>query len=319
MTSTSTLKGSRIGVRRDATDRQVERAPRHQIDWIRCLPFIGLHIACVAVIWVGWSWIAVAVAFAMYLFHMFAITGFYHRYFSHRAFKTSRLFQFMMAFAGATSAQRGPLWWAGHHRLHHKHSDTPADSHSPRQDGFWMSHVGWFMTKEAYATPEKYTRDWRRFAELRFINRFDWLPPAVLAASLYGLGLLLQHLAPGLGTTGWQMLVWGFVISTIVVYHVTYTINSVAHQVGSQRYDTGDDSRNNFFLAILTLGEGWHNNHHYYPASARQGFRWWEVDLTFYGLRVLSWVGLIWDLRPVPAHVVAGRRGERSDPGNADA
>jgi stearoyl-CoA desaturase (delta-9 desaturase) len=115
------------------------------------------------------------------------------------------------------------------------------------------------------------------------------------------------------------MLVWGFVISTIVVYHVTYTINSVAHQVGSQRYDTGDDSRNNFFLAILTLGEGWHNNHHYYPASARQGFRWWEVDLTFYGLRVLSWVGLIWDLRPVPAHVVAGRRGERSDPGNADA
>jgi stearoyl-CoA desaturase (delta-9 desaturase) len=255
----------------------------------------------------------------MYLFHMFAITGFYHRYFSHRAFKTSRVFQFLMGFAGATSAQRGPLWWAGHHRLHHKHSDTPEDSHSPRQLGFWMSHVGWFMTKEAYATPERYIRDWKRYPELRFLNRYDWIAPVTLAAALFGFGELLRVFAPGLGTTGWQMLVWGFVISTIVVYHVTYTINSLAHQIGRQRYDTGDDSRNNFVLAILTLGEGWHNNHHYYPAAARQGFRWWEVDITYYGLKLLAGLGLIWDLRPVPAHVVrggdrraAGGRGEQS-------
>ena len=277
-----------------------------RIDWIRCIPFLLLHLACFGIFWVGWSPVAVFSALAMYLFHMFAITGFYHRYFSHRAFKTSRFFQFLMAFAGATSAQRGPLWWAGHHRLHHKHSDTPADSHSPRQLGFWRSHVGWFMTKAALATPQRYIRDWMLYPELRFLNRYDWIAPVILAAALFALGEFLRLAAPGLGTSGWQMFIWGFVISTIVVYHVTYTINSLAHQVGSQRFDTNDDSRNNFALAILTLGEGWHNNHHYYPASARQGFRWWEVDLTYYGLRALGCLGLIWDLRPVPPHIMRG-------------
>ncbi len=167
-----------------------------------------------------------------------------------------------------------------------------------------MSHVGWFMTKGAFRTPERYVRDWSRFAELRFINRFDWISPALLAVALYGIGEFLRVAAPGLGTNGWQMFVWAFVISTVAVYHATYTINSLAHTIGTQPYDTGDDSRNSFLLAILTLGEGWHNNHHYYPASARQGFRWWQVDLTYYGLKLLEKLGLIWDLRAAPDRVL---------------
>lgn len=275
-----------------------------RIDWVRCIPFIALHFACLAVFLVGWSWAAVLTAIAMYVCHMFAITAFYHRYFSHRAFKTSRIFQFLMALTATSSAQRGPLWWAAHHRHHHKHSDEDVDHHSPRRRGFLMSHVGWFMTKGAFRTPERYVRDWGRFPELRFINRHDWIAPLLLAAMLFGFGELLNAVAPQLGTNGWQMFVWAFVVSTVVVYHVTYTINSIAHTYGSQPYDTGDDSRNSFLLAILTLGEGWHNNHHYYPAAARQGFRWWEIDLTYYGLRGLEKLGLIWGLRGVPQRVI---------------
>jgi stearoyl-CoA desaturase (delta-9 desaturase) len=285
---------------RTAGDAASALADGHDaIDWTRCIPFFLLHVACLSVFLVGFSWIALGTAVAMYLVHMFAITGFYHRYFSHRAFKTSRVFQFVMAFVGATSVQRGPLWWAAHHRHHHNHSDEAMDTHSPRQRGFWMSHCGWFLTKGAYSTPLKYVRDWMQYPELRFINRFDFIAPVALAVGLFGLGELLHIAAPGLGTNGWQLFVWGFVFSTVVVYHATYTINSLAHRIGGQRYDTGDDSRNNFILALITLGEGWHNNHHYYPASARQGFYWWEIDLTYYGLWLLSKTGLIWNLRPV--------------------
>ncbi len=275
-----------------------------EIDWIRCVPFILLHLACVCVVWVGWSPVAVSVAAIMYVFHMFVITAFYHRYFSHRAFKTSRIFQFVGALAATSSAQRGPLWWAAHHRHHHLHSDDEHDTHSPSQRGLLMSHVGWFMTKGAFETPERLIRDWNRYPELRFINRFDWIAPLMLAVLLFGLGAILEWIAPSLGTNAWQMFIWGFVVSTVVVYHATYTINSLAHRYGKARYDTGDDSRNNFWLAILTMGEGWHNNHHHYPASARQGFRWWEIDMTYYGLILLSKLGLIWDLRGVPQRVL---------------
>lgn len=301
-TAESNNPNNKFALRND--DQSQGLRGHEQIDWLRCLPFILLHAACVAVIWVGWSPVALVIAGAMYVFHMFVITAFYHRYFSHRAFKTSRAFQFIGAVAATSSAQRGPLWWAAHHRHHHKHSDGPEDVHSPGVRGLLMSHVGWFMTKGAFKTPERYVRDWSKYAELRFINRFDWLSPVLLACGLFGFGALLNAAAPSLGTNGWQMLVWGFVISTIAVYHATYTINSLSHRFGSKRYDTGDDSRNNVWLALITLGEGWHNNHHYYPASARQGFKWWEIDLTYYGLIILSRVGLIWDLRGVPQRVL---------------
>jgi len=290
--------------------------PPDRVDWVRCVPFILLHLACLAVIWVGVSWFAAGLAAALYFVRMFAITGFYHRYFSHRTFRTSRAFQFIMACLGASAAQRGPLWWAGHHRHHHNHSDEPDDTHSPRQRGFWMAHMGWFMTPAAFPVPERLVRDWARYPELKLLDRYDWLMPALLGAACFVGGELAARLAPGLGTSGWQLFVWGFCISTIATYHATYTINSLAHRYGKQRFNTGDDSRNSLLLALLTLGEGWHNNHHHFPAATRQGFYWWEIDLTYYGLVMLSWVRLIRDLRPVPSHVL--ERNRTDDPSSAE-
>ena len=271
----------------------------------RAFPFIFLHAGCFAVIWTGWSWTAVAVAVALYFVRMFAITGFYHRYFSHRSFHTSRFMQFVFAVVGNTSVQRGALWWAAVHRHHHKHSDDPCDAHSPRVSGFWWSHIGWMTSSKHYPTDYESIRDLAKFPELVFLNRFDWLVPALYAATLYASGALLEHYAPQLGTSGWQLAVWGFFVSTVVLLHCTLCINSMAHVVGNRRFTTSDDSRNNWFLALLTLGEGWHNNHHRYMSSARQGFYWWEIDITYYVLKLFSTIGLIWDLRGVPASVYA--------------
>ena len=281
-----------------------------RVDWARVLPFLGMHVACLAVIWVGFSWAALGVTAALYLVRMFAITGFYHRYFSHRSFKTSRAGQFVFGLLGASAVQRGPIWWAAHHRHHHVYSDKPDDVHSPVQHGFFWSHMGWFMSHKHFAADLSRVKDLLKYPELRFLDRFDIAVPILLGAGVFLLGVLLNHLAPGLGTSGGQMLVWGFFISTVLVYHATYTINSLSHVFGRQRYDTGDASRNNVWLAVITLGEGWHNNHHHYPASVRQGFYWWEFDVTFYILKLMSFFGVIWDLKPVP-HAVREGAGKR--------
>ena len=291
------------------TAQTAEAAPESQdrIDWLRVLPFIGLHLACLGVFWVGFSWFALATAITLYALRMFAITGFYHRYFSHKAFRTSRVLQFLFALIGAASVQRGPLWWAAHHRHHHRHADTEHDLHSPRH-GFFRSHMGWFLTPGAFRTRIEALPDLRDFPELRWLDRFDTLVPVLLAVALYALGGWLQRSHPELGTSGGQLLIWGFFVSTVVLFHVTVTINSLAHRWGSRRYATRDDSRNNWLLALLTFGEGWHNNHHHFPGSARQGFRWWELDLTYYGLRMMSWFGLVWDLKPVPSALLRARQ-----------
>jgi stearoyl-CoA desaturase (Delta-9 desaturase) len=269
----------------------------------RMIPFLLMHVACLAVFWVGVSWIAVTVAVALYFVRMFAITGFYHRYFCHRSFKTSRTAQFLFGVLGTSAVQRGPIWWAAHHRYHHSHSDQPDDVHSPVQHGFFWSHMGWFMSHEYVAADLSRVKDLTKYPELRLLDRFDVLVPSLLGTCVFSLGMVLMHHRPDLGTTGWQMLVWGFFISTVALYHGTYTINSLSHVFGRQRYRTDDASRNNAWLSLITLGEGWHNNHHHYPTSARQGFYWWEFDITFYGLKALSFVGLIWDLKPVPRAV----------------
>ncbi|GLQ45964.1 delta 9 acyl-lipid fatty acid desaturase [Dyella lipolytica] len=279
-----------------------------KIDWLRALPFAVMHIACIAVIWVGMSPIALMVAGALYAIRMFALTGFYHRYFSHRTFRTSRTVQFVFALIGAACVQRGPLWWAAHHRNHHRHADTQLDPHSPGIRGFLWSHMGWFLTIKAFRTDTTRVPDLAKYPELRWLDRYDTLVPIALASFLFGLGVLLHHTAPHLGTNGGQMLVWGFFVSTVMLFHATVTINSLAHRFGSRRFDTQDDSRNNPWLALITFGEGWHNNHHFYPGSARQGFRWWEIDLTYYGLRSMAMVGLVHDLRPVPAWVATRTR-----------
>lgn len=280
----------------------------NQVDWLRVLPFVILHLACFAVIWVGWSVFALVLAIALYAVRMFAITGFYHRYFSHKAFKTSRFMQFLFAILGASAVQRGPLWWASHHRHHHANSEKFEDAHSPVQHGFFWSHIGWFLSEKYFYTHFERVEELAKFPELRFLDRFDVLIPILLGLGIYGLGEILAVYAPSLQTNGMQLFIWGFVISTVVLYHATFTVNSLAHVWGKRRYATQDESRNNPFIALITLGEGWHNNHHHFPGAARQGFYWWEIDLTYYGLKILALLGLIWDVKTVPLHIKEARK-----------
>jgi stearoyl-CoA desaturase (delta-9 desaturase) len=290
----------------------------YRVDVLRTAPYIVLHLSCAAVFLVGWSPTAIVVAAALYALRMLAITGFYHRYFAHRSFETSRALQFVFALVGASAAQRGPIWWAAHHRQHHLVSETAQDPHSPHRHGFWWSHTGWFLSPQHFPIRSERVKDLLRYPELRFLDRFDGLMPAVLAIGLFVIGTALERYAPALGTSGWQLVVWGFSISTVALYHATFMVNSLAHRWGTRRYATGDESRNNWLIALLTFGEGWHNNHHHYPASCRQGFYWWELDLTFYFLKCLQAMGLVWNLRPVPlqrraaGHLSGSLRGGRA-------
>lgn len=289
------------------------RAAQDKVDWPRCIPFAILHLGCLGVIWVGWSPAAVWTAIALYFIRMLAITGIYHRYFSHKTYSTSRFFQFIMALWGAAAVQRGALWWAYNHRHHHQHSDEPDDKHSPVQHGFWWAHIGWITSKRNFPTDYSKVPDLAKYPELVFLNRFDVLVPAIFGVACYGLGAGLAY--AGVETSGWQMLVWAFFISTTVLFHGTACINSMAHVWGKRRFNTKDDSRNSWILTLITLGEGWHNNHHRYQATTRQGFYWWEFDPTYYFLRALSWTGLIWGLKSVPESIYAEAQALRAKEG----
>jgi stearoyl-CoA desaturase (Delta-9 desaturase) len=259
------------------------------------IPFVLVHLACFAAIWTGVTTTALAIAGVLYVVRMFGVTAGYHRYFSHRSFKTSRAGQFLLALVAQSCAQRGILWWAAKHRHHHRHSDSTEDVHSPRHHGFWYAHLGWIFRPRHGETDYAAVPDLARYPELRFLDRHQYLPAAVLAVGVWLVA-------------GWPGLVVGFFWSTVALYHGTFMINSLAHVYGRQRYVTGDDSRNNWWLALITLGEGWHNNHHAYQRSTRQGFRWWEVDPTFYALKALSWFRIVWDLGAPPADVVRNER-----------
>ncbi len=251
--------------------------------------FVALHLSLLLVFVVPVSWKVIALAAGGYALRMWAVTAGYHRYFAHRSFKTSRAFQLVLAVLGATSMQNGPIWWASVHRRHHKDSDGPHDLHSPVTRGFWYAHVGWvFDCTTPRPRDEANVRDLLRYPELRWIDSHDWLPLGVYALGCFLIG----------GASG---LVWGFVVSTLAVFHATMLINSLAHVWGSRRYATADHSRNNLLLALLTFGEGWHNNHHHYMSSVRQGFFWWEIDVSYYVLRALAKLRLIWGIREPPA------------------
>ena len=267
-------------------------------------PFIIMNVGLLLVPFVGFSWTAFGTAVFLYFIRMFGITGVYHRYFSHRTYKTSRAFQFFLALLGNSAGQRGPLWWAAHHRHHHAHSDEPADIHSPKQTGFWNSHGLWWSRRKNIATRLDLIPDFAKYPELRFLDRFDSIVAVSLGAVLLALGAFLHRYFPQLGTNAAQMFFWGFVVSTIALFHGVATINSLSHVFGSRRFHTTDTSRNNWFLALITLGEGWHNNHHHYCNSTRQGFYWWEIDITYYMLKGLSALGLVWDLKPVPERIL---------------
>lgn len=280
-----------------------------QIDWLRNLPFILLQLGCLAVLWTGVSKFALAVGAVTLAARMFGLTAGYHRYFCHRAFKTSRVFQFVLAWLGASAAQRGPLWWAGHHRWHHRHSDTAEDVHPPGVRGILWAHAGWIMSKRNDRTRMEWIRDFAAYRELRWLDANHYVAPVSLGVALFLLGAWLAAAYPELGTNGPQLVVVGLLCSTTLLYHCTFAVNSIGHTVGSRRYVTRDNSRNSFWLALLTAGEGWHNNHHRYPASERQGFYWWEIDLTHYGVVLLSWLRIVWDVRGPSADVL--REGAR--------
>jgi len=267
----------------------------HDVVYPEAIPFVLTHLVCITAIWTGVSTQALLLCGALYVVRMWAITAGFHRYFSHRSYKTSRPMQFLLAFLAQTSAQRGVIWWAAVHRHHHLHSDTEHDVHSPRQHGFWYAHLGWIFVPSNWEPDYASVKDLTRYPELVWLDRNQYVPVLLSGFAVWALG-------------GWQMLVVGFLWSTVLLFHCTFFINSLAHLSGSQRYLTGDDSRNSLVLALITLGEGWHNNHHHYQSSTRQGFRWWEVDFSYYVLLVMSWLGLVWDLRAPPEAIVRGDR-----------
>jgi len=255
------------------------------------IPYWAIHLGAIAgIALLGFSWSGLLLAIACYLPRIFVVTGVYHRYFSHRSYKTSRWFQLVLATLGTAVGQKGPLWWAAHHRVHHKLSDAPGDLHSVVQQGFWWAHHGWILARDLEDTDLSVIKDFAKYPELRWLNRWWMVPPLAIAVLTLALG-------------GWWGLVWGFCVSQVLCWHGTFTINSLSHLWGRRRYATDDHSRNNLLLALITFGEGWHNNHHHYQVAARQGFFWWEIDVTYYGLKVLAALGLIWDLHGVPAHV----------------
>lgn len=252
--------------------------------------FILVQATVLTVFTVDFTWSLFWVAFFSYFIRMFGITAGYHRYFSHNAYKTSRVMQFLLGYLGATAMQKGPLWWGAHHRNHHKYSDTEKDLHSPRLTGFWNSHMLWFLKADYNHYDPKMIKDYAKFPELVWIDKYYWFPPLSLAIVL--------------GFFGYDVLVYGYAVATFLLGHGTWTINSLTHVIGKKRFESGDDSKNHWFLAIITMGEGWHNNHHYYRHTANQGFYWWEYDFSYYILKMMSWVGLVWDLKLPPEHIL---------------
>jgi len=277
-----------------STTHAIERADDERVNWVSSIPMFLIHGLCLLAVFTGVTWKALALCFVLYFGRMWFITAGYHRYFSHRSYKTSRAFQFVLAFGGGSAAQKGALWWASHHRDHHRFSDTDRDVHSPLK-GFWWSHIGWILCDKYKGWDPDSIKDFNKFPELRFITKHDWIPPWTVAIASYLIA-------------GWPGLIVGFFWSTVLLWHGTFTVNSLAHVMGRRRYATTDTSRNSALIALWTGGEGWHNNHHYYQAAARNGFFWWEYDPTYYVLKVLSWFRIVRDLKVPPARVLKGAR-----------
>ena len=269
------------------------------------VPFVAVHLACAAIVVVGWSPVALGACAGLYVVRMLGITVFYHRGLTHRSYRMSRAVRMAGAVLGASAAQRGPLWWVAHHRIHHRYTDRAGDPHSPVVDGMWRSHLLWLFDAANQPTALEEVPDLARYLELRVLDRFHHIVPALTALATFGLGVLLAHAVPSLGTSGPQLLVWGFCVSTVALYHSTFAVNSVAHRFGRRRFETKDASRNNLFVAVLTLGEGWHNNHHRCPTAARQGFSRYELDPSWWCIRAMAALRMVSDVRRPPARILA--------------
>jgi stearoyl-CoA desaturase (Delta-9 desaturase) len=277
------------------TERTVSTLYRSagDISRLRLVAFIGLHFLALAAIWTGVTRVSLVMCAALYVLTLLAVTIGHHRYFAHRSFKTSRVMQLILGFWAQTSLQKGVLWWAAHHRYHHRHSDQDDDLHSPKHGILW-SYAGWIFSDKTRPTRYELVPDLAKFPELRLLDAFPYTPGVLLAIACYAI-------------EGWPGVVVGFLWANLLAHHATFANNCFAHIYGTRPYATTDGSRNNWFLAAITLGEGWHNNHHRYPGSARNGFVWWEIDVTYYVLRLLEKLGIIWDLRAPPPEVLAER------------
>ncbi len=264
----------------------------HRMRWREAAPFLLVNASPLLVFVTGVTTRALVLGLVLYVVRAFGITAGYHRYFAHRTYKLARVPQFVMAVLGAAAVQKGPLWWAANHRAHHRYTDTDRDPHSPQHGLFW-SHMGWIVSDRFDSTDYDSIPDFAKFRELRWLNDHDWVVP-------WSLGVISFLIA------GWPGLVVGFFCSTVALWHATFCVNSLAHLWGWRRFATSDTSRNNPIIALLTLGEGWHNNHHHYPRSVRQGFAWYELDISYGVLRLLSWVGIAKELQQPPE---AARRG----------
>jgi stearoyl-CoA desaturase (delta-9 desaturase) len=226
----------------------------------------------------------------------------FHRYFAHRAFQMNRAARFVWTFIGTAAMQKGPLWWAGHHVNHHRFADRDGDPHSPAISGFYYAHIGWFLNDVRYdrvETGNAVVRDFGGAPEIVWLDRYYVVPPVILAAAMYLIG-------------GFPWLVWGFCVPTVTLAHATFAINTINHLMGSRRFDTRDDSRNNVMTAIFAAGEGWHNNHHRFQRAARNGFFWWEFDPTWYVIRAMAAIGIAWDIQAVPERVYAEARARKA-------
>lgn len=278
-----------------------DTSPDERLDLRVCLPLLSVHAGCLLLPWAGASAVAAVTCLGLCFLRFFGITAGYHRGLAHRAYATSRPFRLALVGLGASAAQLGPLWWCAHHRAHHRYADTERDPHSPAQRGLWWGHMGWLLCRKHVEAPLELVPDLVRDPELRFLDRHPGLCPLLLMMLLYGAGELAAWGAPGLGTSGFQLLVWGFFLGTTLLYHLTFAANSFGHRFGKRAGDSVDESQNHPWLALLTLGDGWHNNHHRFPSSSRTGLRRGEIDLTWWGLRVLERLGLVWNLREPPA------------------
>lgn len=292
----------------------LEKEERGKIKWGEEIGFILVQLSPILIFWTGSTWFDWVLCLGLYFIRMFFVTGGYHRYFSHSTYKTSRFVQFWIAYFAESSLQKGVLHWAANHRVHHKYSDTPKDPHSKKIYGFWYSHIGWIMGPDFKDTKLDLIKDFAKFPELLWLNRFHLIPPLTLLITVFFVGGSVNAYIDGVDVTfstiashGLSAIVIGFFTSTVLLYHGTFSINSLMHMFGKKRYESKDESKNNLILALITLGEGWHNNHHYYQSSTRQGFYWWEIDITYYILKVMSWFGIVWDLKPVPRHIKDSR------------
>lgn len=265
-----------------------------RVNWTVVLGIAVMHIGAVAALfYFSWSALVLA-AFFMWVTGGLGITLGFHRLLTHRSFKTPKWFEYCLSIAGSLAWQGGPAQWIGVHRIHHAHSDEEGDPHTPKH-GFTWAHVLWCMHKDSDGRRGlDAAKDIMRDPGQRFINNYFYLFQIALIPILYGGGVLASYL--GLATSGLSWVLWGICLRTVVVYHVTWFVNSASHTWGYQNFKTGDLSTNLWWVALLSFGEGWHNNHHAYQRSAAHGLKWYEFDLTYWTIRLLSLVGLAHDI-----------------------